>query len=123
MGFPAGYQQTFIKVYTFDNYQGRSVLVMWANPIAASVRPDKVNKFPFGSIIIMETFAAARDASGEPILDANGRFTIADGTVPKVSVMRKEKGFGVDYGIIRSGALRPGHPQAAQWEAAAGGRQ
>ncbi len=103
VGFPAGYQQSFIKVFTFDNYQSRSVLVMWANPVAASVTPDSVYKFPYGSIIIMETYAAARDASGEPVLDANGRFTIPDGTVPTVAVMRKEKGFGVDYGIIRNG--------------------
>ena len=103
VGFPAGYQQTFIKVYTFDNYQSRSVLAMWANPTAASVTPETVYKFPYGSIIIMETSAAARDANGEPVLDANGRFVIADGAVPSVAVMRKEKGFGVDYGIIRNG--------------------
>jgi hypothetical protein len=103
VGFPTGYQQSFIKVFTFDNYQSRTVLVMWANPTAASVRPDKVNKFPYGSILIMETYATAQDSSGEPILDANGRFTLAAGAVPTVAVMRKEKGFGVDYGIIRSG--------------------
>ena len=103
VGFPAGYQQSFIKVFTFDNYQARSVLVMWANPTAASVTPDTVFKFPYGSIIIMETWAAARDANGEPVVDANGRYMVADGAVPTVSVMRKEKGFGADYGIIRSG--------------------
>jgi hypothetical protein len=103
VGFPAGYQQSFIKVFTFDNYQSRSVLVMWANPIAASVTPATVFKFPYGSIVIMETWATAKDASGEPVLDANGRYTIAAGAVPSVAVMRKEKGFGVDYGIIRNG--------------------
>ena len=103
VGFPAGYQQSFIKVFTFDNYQARSVLVMWANPTAASVTPASVFKFPYGSIIIMETWATAKDANGEPLLDANGRYVIADGAVPSVAVMRKEKGFGVDYGIIRNG--------------------
>jgi hypothetical protein len=62
-----------------------------------------VFKFPYGSIIIMETWAAARDANGEPIVDANGRFVVADGATPSVAVMRKERGFGADYGIIRNG--------------------
>jgi plastocyanin len=103
VGFPTGYQQTFIKVFTFDNYQSRSVLMMWANSTAASVTPATVFKFPYGSIIVMETYAAVTDANGNPVLDANGRFMIANGAVPSVAVMRKEKGFGVDYGIIRNG--------------------
>jgi len=103
VGFPTGYQQTFAKVFTFDNSQSRSVLVMWANPAATGVRADTVHKFPYGSIIIMETWPATLDANGNPVLDANGRFMMAAGATPSVAVMRKEKGFGVDYGILRTG--------------------
>jgi hypothetical protein len=65
VGFPTGYQQGFIKVFTFDNYQSRQVLNMWANSTAASVTPDTVFKFPYGSVIVMESDAAAQDTTGE----------------------------------------------------------
>ncbi len=102
VGFPADYQSTFIKVYTFDNFQNRQVRVVWANPIAASVTPKTVHKFPFGSIIVMETFAVMEDAAGDPALDGNGRF-IPTGAPTSVFVQRKERGFGADYGLIRNG--------------------
>src|SRR5262249_55899220 len=89
--------------YTFDNFQNRQIRVIWANPIAASVTPDTVNQFPYGSIIVMETYGVMEDSNGEPVLDANGRYMQAAGAVPTVFVMRKEKGFGVDYGLIRNG--------------------
>src|SRR5712691_7316301 len=74
VGFPTDYQNSFIKVYTFDNFQNRQIRVVWANPIAASVTPKTVHKFPFGSVIVMETYGVMEDASGEPILDEKGRF-------------------------------------------------
>jgi plastocyanin len=102
IGFPTNYQNTFIKVYTFDNYQNRQIRVVWANPIAASVTPDTVNNFPYGSIIVMETYGVMEDANGEPLLDGNGRF-IPNTNPPTVFVQRKEQGFGIDYGLIRNG--------------------
>jgi plastocyanin len=103
IGFPTDYQTSFIKVYTFDNYQNRQIRVVYANPIAATVTPNTVNKFPYGSIIVMETYGVQEDANGEPVLDENGRYIPAAGAVPTVFVQRKEKGFGVDYGLIRNG--------------------
>jgi plastocyanin len=102
VGFPTDYQKTFIKVYTFDNAQNRQIRVVWANPIAASVTPDTVHKFPMGSVIVMETFGVMEDANGDPILDAKGRF-IPSGAAPTIFVQRKERGFGIDYGVIRNG--------------------
>ena len=102
VGFPKDYQTTFTKVYTFDNFQNRQIRVVWANLIAASVTPNTVHKFPYGSIVVMETYAVMEDANGNPILDANGRL-IPSGTPPTIFVQRKEKGFGVDYGLIRNG--------------------
>src|ERR1051326_6921207 len=93
VGFPTDYQTTFTKVYTFDNFQNRQIRVVWANPIAAGVTPDTVHKFPFGSIIVMETYGVMEDSSGEPILDANGRF-MPNGNPPTIFVQRKERGFG-----------------------------
>jgi plastocyanin len=102
VGFPTDYQNTFIKVYTFDNYQNRQIRVVWANPVAATVTPKTVHRFPFGSIIVMETFAVMEDVNGNPLLDDNGRF-IPSGAPPTIFVQRKERGFGIDYGMIRNG--------------------
>src|SRR5262249_29541439 len=70
IGFPTDYQKTFLKVYTFDNYQNRQIRVVWANPIATTVTPNTVHRFPYGSVIVMETYGVVEDANGEPILDA-----------------------------------------------------
>jgi plastocyanin len=102
VGFPTDYQTKFIKVYTFDNFQNRQIRVVWANPIAATITPNTVHKFPFGSIIVMETYGVMEDANGEPILDAKGRF-MPNSNPPTIFVQRKERGFGVDYGLIRNG--------------------
>jgi plastocyanin len=102
VGFPTDYQTTYTKVYTFDNYQNRQIRVVWANAIAASVTPDTVHKFPFGSIVVMETHGVMEDSNGEPILDGNGRFIPSD-AAPTIFVQRKERGFGADYGLIRNG--------------------
>src|SRR5258707_8221508 len=74
VGFPADYKSTFIKLYTLDNFQNRQIRVVWGNTTAASVSPGKVFKFPHGSIILFESFTVMEDASGEPMLDADGRF-------------------------------------------------
>ena len=103
VGFPTGYRNTFLKVYQFDNFQNRQIRVVYANPVAATVTPDTVHKFPYGSIIVMETYAVQEDANGAPIVDANGRFIAAPNAVPTVFVQRKERGFGIDYGLIRNG--------------------
>ena len=91
IGFPTDYQNSFLKLYTFDNFQNRQIRVIWANPTAASVTPDTVINFPYGSIIVMDTYGVLEDASGEPILDANGRFQPTAGAVPPVLVIEKRK--------------------------------
>jgi hypothetical protein len=101
VGFPTNYQNTFVKLYTFDNFQNRQIRVVWANPTAASVRPDVVYNFPYGSIVLFESYSVMEDSSGEPILDGNGRFV--PNQLTTIFVMRKEQGFGVDYGLIRNG--------------------
>ncbi len=101
VGFPAGYRDTFTKLYTFDNFQNRQIRVVWGNDIAASVNPGTPWNFPYGSIILFESYTVQEDANGEPLLDASGRFIPNNFTT--VFVMRKEKGFGVDYKELRNG--------------------
>src|SRR5262252_8282650 len=74
VGFPTDYQTIFTKVYTFDNYQNRQIRVVYANALAPRATPNTSHRFPYGSIVVMETYGVMEDASGEPILDSKGRF-------------------------------------------------
>src|SRR5260370_30193453 len=100
-GLPPNYQNTYKLLYTFDNYQNRQIRVVYGNGTAASVTPGNVFNFPYGSIILFESWSVQEDANGEPILDANGRFI--KNALTTIFMMRKEQGFGVDYQQIRNG--------------------
>src|SRR5262245_15882166 len=99
--FPTGYQATFTLFYTFDNYQNRQIRKVYGNPVAASVKPGEVFNFPYGSIILFESYSVQEDAAGEPLIDANGRFV--PNALTTIFVMRKERGFGADYKELRNG--------------------
>jgi hypothetical protein len=115
--FPSGYQATYTLLYTFDNYQNRQIRKVYANPVAASVNPGEVFNFPYGSIILFESYSVQEDAAGEPLLDRNGRFV--PNALTTLFVMRKERGFGADYKELRNGeweyvAYRPDGTYATQ---------
>ena len=101
VGFPTGYKDTFKVLYTFDNYQNRQIRKVYGNSIAASVSPGEVFNFPYGSVILFESYTVQQDATGEPVLDDQGRFIPANLTT--IFVMRKERDFGVDYKELRNG--------------------
>ena len=101
VGFPSGYKDTYKLLYVFDNYQNRQIRKVYGNDVAASVSPGQVFNFPYGSIILFESYTVRQDSGGEPVLDENGRFIPVDLTT--IFVMRKEKGFGEDYKEIRNG--------------------
>ena len=101
VGFPFGYRDTFKLFYVFDNYQNRQIRAVYANSIAASVTPGQVFNFPYGSVILFESYTVQEDASGEPLLDRNGRFI--PNVLNTIFVMRKERGFGADYKELRNG--------------------
>lgn len=101
VGFPSGYRDTFRLLYVFDNYQNRQIRAVYGNDVAASVRPAKVFDFPYGSIILFESYSVKEDSAGEPLRDENGRFI--PNTMNTLFVMRKERGFGVDYQELRNG--------------------
>src|SRR5215813_10303390 len=101
VGFPTGYKDTFHLLYTFDNYQNRQIRKVYGNDAAASVNPGQVFNFPYGSIILFESYTVQEDSAGEPVLDDSGRFIPVNLTT--IFVMRKAKGFGEDYKEIRNG--------------------
>ena len=101
VGFPAGYKDTNKLLYVFDNYQNRQIRRVYGNDVAASVTPGEVFNFPYGAIILFESYTVKQDSSGDPVLDENGRFIPVDLTT--IFVMRKERGFGADYKELRNG--------------------
>jgi plastocyanin len=103
VGFPANYQTTMKILYVYDRPDNKSVRTIYANDPVFHVDTSTQNNYPYGSIIVMETWRALQDAQGAPIFDAQGRFQKDPAATPTLFVMRKEKGFGVDYGPNRNG--------------------
>jgi hypothetical protein len=101
VGFPEGYRNTYKLFYVFDNYQNRQIRAVYGNSIAASVTPGQVFNFPYGSILLFESYTVQEDANGEPLLDSNGRFI--PNVFNTIFVMRKERGFGAEYRDLRNG--------------------
>jgi hypothetical protein len=101
VGFPTGYRDTYKLFYVFDNYQNRQIRAVYGNSIAASVTPAQTFNFPYGSILLFESYTVQEDAAGEPTLNHNGRFT--PNVFNTIFVMRKERGFGADYHELRNG--------------------
>jgi plastocyanin len=108
VGFPEGYETAFQTFFVMDRPDNKQVRVIYANDAAALVTPG--GAFPYGSILVMETYRSIQDEAGEPILDDVGRYQ--RGELTGIFVMRKEPGFGAAYEMNRTGeweyvAFRP----------------
>src|SRR6516162_1679098 len=103
VGFPTNYQTTLKVLYVYDRPDNKSVRTIYANDPVFNVTTSTQNNYPYRSYIVMETWRSLQDSQGVPILDANGRFQKDPTATPTLFVMRKETGFGVDYGPNRNG--------------------
>lgn len=108
VGFPEGYDKNYKQFYVFDREDNKQVRAVFANDKAASVKDGQ--PYPYGSILVMETWRTKQDAAGNILKDANGRYQ--RDALTGIFVMRKEPGFGVDYDKQRTGeweyvAFRP----------------
>jgi plastocyanin len=107
VGYPDGYQSTYQTFFVMDRPDNKQVRVIYANDKGAAARPGD---FPYGSILVMETWRAVEDDAGNVVLDDYGRYQ--RDTLTGIFVMRKEPGFGAAYQMNRSGeweyvAFRP----------------
>jgi plastocyanin len=107
VGFPEGYQSTYQTFFVMDRPDNKQVRVIYANDRAAAAHPGD---FPYGSILVMETWRAVEDDAGDVVLDEDGRYQ--RDSLTGVFVMRKEPGFGAAYEMNRTGeweyvAFRP----------------
>jgi plastocyanin len=96
VGFPTAYQNWPV-LYVYDRPDNKSVRTIYANLLANNVQDGEQWNYPYGSILVMQTWACLKDTNTECILDPDGRFQKDPAATPTLFVMRKEKGFGAAY--------------------------
>jgi hypothetical protein len=101
VGYPKGYREEFVRVRISDRPDSKTTAVIYANKSGATVRPGASGPYPYGSILVNETWSTVKDAAGNPVLDEAGHYKLAE--LMRVHVMRKEQGFGEAYLENRSG--------------------
>jgi hypothetical protein len=101
VGLPKDYPGKFTVLRGFNKESEQKVVTVFGNTQAASVRQAGDLPYPYGSIIVMETARALKDAQGKPQVDEKGGFR--RGEITGVHVMRRERGFGEAYGPSRTG--------------------
>ena len=102
VGYPTGYQN-WTLLYVFDRPDNKQVRTIYGNDAAAGTTANQLFNYSYGSIMVMEIQAALKDAATNPILDSKGRFQKDPTATPTLFVMRKERGFGTEYGPNRNG--------------------
>ena len=104
VGFPKDYATEMKILYVLDRADNRQVRTIYGNDLAASVTNGlSAADYPYGSIVVMETWRALQTSAGVPILGGDGRFQKDPAAGPTLFVMRKERGFGEAYGPNRTG--------------------
>ena len=101
VGFPKDYREKFQVLRRVNRPEKQQVVTVYGNKPAATIQRPGDLPYPYGSIIVMETAGARKDAHGKPLLDAEGYYRKEQ--VIGLHVMRREKGFGAAYGKNRTG--------------------
>lgn len=99
VGLPENYRDQLGTFYVFDRSDNRQVRHVYGNRQALSARDGQ--PFPYGSLLIMETWRAKLGPDNQIALDASGRYQKDE--LAGIFVMRKEPGFGAKYGADRTG--------------------
>lgn len=99
VGFPQGYQQTFTKLLQFDRSDNGQIRVIYGNALAANTRWWE--PYPYGAVLLFESWGSQRDAQNNLVYDGNGR--LIPTALTTLFVQRKERGFGEAYGPNRNG--------------------
>jgi len=101
VGFPKGYAEVYEVLRVVQKPDEQKVVTVYGNKEAASVTNAMQLPYPYGSIIVMETASALKDAQGK---QATGeKAVVPRDKVTGLHVMRREKGFGEAYGNDRAG--------------------
>ena len=103
VAFPADHAKgvLYTSVDRADNKQVREFFA----PAAAIDAVKKGQPVPSGTVLTMVQYAAQLDAAGNPVKDANGRFS--KGALAGYAVMEKRTGWGGEY---------PDNVRNGEWE-------
>ncbi|SRR6266508_395380 len=99
VGFPEDYQTKFKFAYVYDRQDAKSVSYICFNDVATTVKQGQ--PFPYGSVLVFESWRPLEDAQGSLIKDPNGHMIRT--TLNAIFVGRKERDFGEAYKESRSG--------------------
>ncbi len=101
VGYPKNYREEFLQIRISDRADTKTTAVIYGNLPGASVKPGAKGTYPFGAILVNETWSTLQDAQGNVLLDKKGRFRVDK--LLRVHVMRKDHDFGEAYRENRSG--------------------
>src|ERR1051326_6428302 len=91
VGFPADYTRNMNVLYTYDRPDNKQVRTVYANSPVFSVDANNQDAYPYGSILVMETWRSLHDSAGNPTLDHRHTSQKDPAASPTLFVMRKEK--------------------------------
>ncbi len=101
VGFPKNYRDDFAMLAPPRLNQQGLVQTAYGNERAAEAEAGAAQRYPNGSVFVMEFAAAVRDEGGQPRLDPAGNPRRGD--IHHIDTMRREAGFGEAYGKNRAG--------------------
>ena len=93
VGFPTDYARKFTILRRTTDAAAAKQVTVYGNAQAASITQRSALPYPNGAVLVMETMHLKPDAQGKLVEDA----------VLGLHVMRREAGFGADYGAQRAG--------------------
>jgi len=93
VGFPTGYAGSFTILRRTTDAAAAKQVTVYGNAPVASITQRSALPYPNGAVLVMETMHLKPDAQGKLVEDA----------VLGLHVMRREAGFGADYGAQRAG--------------------
>ncbi len=94
VNLPANYRQTLTQYAVVDRVDNGQVRVLFGTPAAiAAVRANQ--PMPSGTTLVMEVYAAQRNAANELVRGADGR--LVRGNLANIFVMEKRAGWGAQY--------------------------
>jgi hypothetical protein len=83
VGFPTDYTKNMTVLYIYDRPDNKQVRTVYANSPVFSMDANNQDAYPYGSILVMETWRSLQDSAGNPILDTRGRFQKDPSATPR----------------------------------------
>lgn len=95
VAFPQDYARTWVKYTVVERPDRKIVRNMYVNP-EAHAKAKAGEPTPDGAVLVMEDMKVKLDASGAPVIGADGRFE-PTGEATAIFVMEKRAGWGEAY--------------------------